>query len=235
MKYLILVLILIVILGIISATVIFYFSKQKNLEKNNIIPKIEREHVVPKTENNIIENKEKNMKRVAFIIAFKNFRDEEYFVPKEILEKANIETKTISTKVGIATGAGGGEVQIDLKLDDLKISDFDAIIFIGGPGALKHLDNKKSYEIIKATSENNKILAAICISPVILAKAGVLKNKKATVWSSVLDKSPINILKNYEAIYQDKTVVVDEKIITANGPLAAKEFGETILKILNSQ
>jgi len=171
-------------------------------------------------------------KKIAMIVAFRDFRDEEYFIPKEILENAGAEIKTVSTQTGQAVGADGGEVQIDFILENLKVSDFDAIVFIGGPGALKELDNEKSYDITQETVKANKVLAAICISPTILAKARVLEGKKATVWSSPLDRSPVEILKENGAVYQEESVVSDGKIITANGPGAAKNFAEAIIKIL---
>ncbi len=171
-------------------------------------------------------------KKVVLIVAGEDFRDEEYFVPKEILERAGAEIKTASDKTGVARGADGGEVKVDLLVQEVNPVDFDAVIFIGGPGALEHLDNEISYKLARDTIERGKILAAICVSPEILAKAGVLKNKKATVWSSALDKSAVKILKEGGAIYEDENAVIDGKIITANGPSSAKEFGEKISSIL---
>jgi len=191
-------------------------------------------------------------KKIVMVIAFQDFRDEEYFVSKEILEEAGAEVKTASNQMGRALGADGGEVEIDLlikdlnpaDLDDLQrksshnsiqsISSFDAVVFIGGPGCLENLDNENSYKVAKETVSQNKVLASICISSIILAKAGVLKGKKATVWSSPMDKGPVRILKENGVIYQDKPVVTDEKIITASGPAAAKEFGETIKGLLTT-
>jgi len=174
-------------------------------------------------------------KKIAIIVAFKDFRDEEYFVPKEILEGAGAEVKTASNKMGRALGADGGEVEIDLLVKDLNPADFDVVVFIGGPGCLGNLDNENSYQVAKETVSQNKILASICISPIILAKAGVLKGKKATVWSSPMDRSPVKILEENGAIYQDELVVVDGKIITGNGPGAAKEFGEAIVEVLTEE
>ena len=171
-------------------------------------------------------------KKVAMIIAFKNFRDEEYFIPKEVLETAGAEIKTISTKTGEAIGSQGGEAEVDITLDELRISDFDAIVFIGGQGAPEYLDNDTSYKIAQEAVSEKKILAAICIAPTILAKAGVLSEKKATVWSSLLDKKAVKVLKENGVIYQDDPIVVDGNIITANGPEAAKEFGEAISSLL---
>jgi protease I len=174
-------------------------------------------------------------KKIAMIVASKDFRDEEYFVPKEILEGAGAEVKTVSNQTGTAIGADGGEVEVDLLVSDINSANFDAVVFIGGPGCLENLDNENSYKVAKEIVSQDKVLASICISPVILAKAGILKGKKATVWSSPMDKSPVKILEENGAIFEDKPVVVDGKIITGNGPGAAKEFGEKIVEVLTKQ
>ena len=175
----------------------------------------------------------KATKKAVFIIAFRDFRDEEYFVPKNVLEQAGIEVSTASDNLGVAIGSLGGEANVDILINNLTTDNFDAILFIGGSGALKHLDNQKSYKASQEAIKKNKVLGAICISPVILAKAGILQNKKATVWSSPLDKSTVRILENNGAIYEDKNVVVDGKIITANGPEAIQEFGKKIVELLS--
>jgi len=177
----------------------------------------------------------KPMPKVVEIIAFKDFRDEEYFVPKQILEEAGIEVKTASNQKGRAIGADGGEVEIDLLLSEVNPAELAAVVFIGGPGCLENLDNESSYKVVQETVAQGKILASICISPTILAKAGVLNGKKATVWSSPLDKGPVKILEDNGAIYQDRAVVVDGKIITGNGPGASREFGEKIVEVLTEK
>jgi len=171
-------------------------------------------------------------KKVVMVVASENFRDEEYFEPKAILEKQGVIVKTASNKAGVARGVGGREATVDLLVTDVNPVDFDVVIFIGGPGSLEHLDNDNSYQLAQSTLGQGKILAAICVSPVILAKAGVLKDKEATVWSSFEDRSSIQILEDNGAKYVDKTVVVDGKIITANGPTAAQEFGRKISELL---
>lgn len=174
-------------------------------------------------------------KKIAIIIAHRNFRDEEYFVPKEILEGAGTEVKTASNQMGRALGADGGETEVNLLISEIDMADFDVVVFIGGPGCLENLDNENSYKLAEETVSQNKILASICISPIILAKAGVLAGKRATVWSSPMDKSSVKILRENGAIYQDELVVVDGKIITGNGPTAAKKFGEEIVEALTRE
>ncbi len=174
------------------------------------------------------------MTKVAIIIAFKNFRDEEYFIPKDIFEENGFEVKTISTEIGIAIGGDGGETEIDLRLADLNIDEFDALVFPGGPGAYAFIEDESVWQIIGQARNKGKLLAAICIAPAILAKAGILQNKKATIWSSIMDKKTIKILRENGAEYLDKAVVQDGKIITANGPTSAQEFAETIVQALGN-
>ena len=171
-------------------------------------------------------------KKIAIIIAFRDFRDEEYFIPKKILEMSGAETNTASTAIGQAIGKFGAETEATMLINDIKVLKYDAIVFVGGPGAGKLIDDTSCHRIAKEAAEKGKILAAICIAPAILAKSGVLKGKKATVWSSSLDKSAIKILKEAGADYQDESVVIDGRIITANNPDAGQEFAQKIIELL---
>lgn len=174
-------------------------------------------------------------KKIAMIIAFKEFRDEEYFIHKKIFELGGFKVDTISSSLGTAVGKLGGEAKVDFSLKDFSPAGYDAVLFIGGPGAQKYIDSQKCHQIAQETIENNKILGAICIAPAILARAGLLKNKKATVWSSPMDKSAVKILKEEGVFYQSDKVVVDGNIITASGPEAAKEFALKVTALLKNK
>lgn len=167
------------------------------------------------------------MKKAAIIIASENFRDEEYFITKEVLEKKGISVKTVCDKTK-AIGKFGGEAEADILINDLNIDYFDAVIFAGGQGAVKLLDNELTYGIIRKAMLMKKIIAAICIAPTILAKAGVLKDKRATAWSSDMDKSAIKIIQLNDGRYERSEIVKDGNIITAENAEFAEEFGEAI-------
>ncbi len=168
-------------------------------------------------------------KKIALIIAFRDFNDEEYLIPKQALEAAGFKIITASDNLGKAIGSYGNETKVDLLLKDLKIKDFIALIFIGGSGSAKYLEDPSAHRLALEAVLAKKLLGAICIAPAILAKAGALKDKKATVWSSSLDKSFINILKKQGAEYLPKPIVIDNKIITASGPTMAKLFAAEII------
>jgi len=195
---------------------------------------IKEGELIPKKRMVMLENVLEN-KKLVMIIAFRDFRDEEYFVPKEIFETAGAIVTTASTQKGKAVGTDGGEAEVDLLVSQINPFHYEAVIFIGGPGCLSELDNEDSYKVAQETISQNKVLAAICVSPVILAKAGVLEGKKATVWSSLMDKSSIKILEENGAIYQNEPVVTDGNIITGNGPGAAQKFGATVVEVLTEK
>lgn len=171
-------------------------------------------------------------KKAVMVIAFQGFQDFEYSETRRVLEEAGIKIIVASSLKGEAQGKLGQKVTVDVIVDEVVPEEFDALVFIGGPGALEYVDNLSVHQLIQQTVNKDKVLAAICIAPEILAKAGVLKEKKATVWTSSIDQSPIEFLENEGAEYVDETVVVDGKIITGNGPEAANEFGQKIVEAL---
>ena len=168
------------------------------------------------------------MAKVLMVIAPYEFKHEEYFVSKKILEDAQIEVVTASTTKS-ATSTEDASVDAILLSEIGLIEGYDAFALIGGPGANELIDNQELHQIINAFNDQNKIVSAICISPVTLAKAGVLSNKKATVFPSGKDQ-----LIELGVNYIEEDVVVDGNIITACGPQASQQYGETILKELSS-
>lgn len=166
-------------------------------------------------------------KRVAMIIANQNFRDEELLNPKKILEKNGAEVSIISSSLDEALGMLGARIKPDVIIGELRVEDFDAIIFVGAPGASEYWDDSTAHTVARTTVENHKVLGAICIAPVTLAKAGVLNGRKATVWASEREKLEVE-----GAVYTGEGIQVDEKIVTADGPINADKFGEALVKLL---
>ena len=169
-------------------------------------------------------------KKVVFIIAHEGFQSVEYSVPKKLLEQSGIAITTASNKPLPATAHDGTTADVDLTINDIDVAQFDGIIFIGGPGAMDHLDTQESYNLINQTVEQKKLLGAICITPRIVAKTGVLENKRATGWNG--DNELGAIFKEHNINYKNEDIVVDGLIITAVGPNAAREFGEQIISLL---
>jgi len=165
--------------------------------------------------------------KVLMVIAPENFRDEELLHTKEELERAGAKVIIASTKTA-TKGLLGARVTPDIKLDQVRIDDYGAVVFVGGPGSSVYFNDKRALSIASEAFRKGKKTCAICIAPTILANAGVLKGKRATVW----DGDYVRKIESKGASYTGKPVEVDGNIITANGPGAAREFGRTIAKEL---
>ena len=166
-------------------------------------------------------------KKVLLVVAPGNFSDEELFETKAELEAAGAETAVASKKTGTITGTLGGKASATLALSDVAPGDYDAVVFVGGSGSAAYFNDRDALNIAKEAAGKGKVLAAICIAPSILANAGVLRGKKATAFGSEAPN-----LRAKGASYTGQPVTVDGKIITGNGPGAAKEFGRKIAEAL---
>lgn len=172
-------------------------------------------------------------KKILMVIAPKNFRDEELFHTKDELEKAGYGITIASTTTDVAVGMLGGRVRPDKMLNEVNAADYDAVIFVGGSGSQVYFNDPQAHRIARDATSRNKLIGAICIAPSILANAGVLKGKRATVWDSEGARGPFaSILTKGGAVYTGEAVTKDGKIITADGPTSARMFGRTIVEEL---
>ena len=176
------------------------------------------------------------MAKILFIISPQGFRDEELLHTKEVLDNADFETEIASTKKWTCDGMLGAKVESKFSLGEVKLDNYDAIIYVGGRGTPLIRKEEKAIEIAKEAYKKGKFVCAICWAPTTLAKAGVLKGKKATVWvghdGEYKTETP-QVLEKFGAIYVNQSVVQDGKIITADGPSSAKQFGEKIKEVLS--
>ncbi len=161
------------------------------------------------------------------VIASKNFRDEELLVPKSLFEKNSFDVVIASSSLNPSRGVLGTIVTPSILLRDVKANDYDAVIFVGGNGASEYWKDATAHRVAQEFAGEEKIVAAICIAPVTLANAGLLKGKKATVWPS-----EAGALSKQGALMDKGDVVQDGHCITANGPKAAAPFAETIIRSL---
>jgi len=167
-------------------------------------------------------------KKILMVIA-PNFRDPEYNVPKKIFIDAKIVVKTASLQAGQIKGDEGSVVKAELSVNDVEVNKFDAVIFVGGPGMAQILENQDLINLAQQFYQAKKLTCAICVAPIVLANAGILKNKKATVWQGA-----VSDLENKGANYTGASVEQDNLIITANGPKAAQDFALAIMSVLGS-
>lgn len=166
-------------------------------------------------------------KKVALIIPGTDFRDDELIETQRALEMAGAETVVASSKRGIIRGMLGNMAEAKVLLSGLRVEDYDAIVFIGGPGVTEYFDDATAKSIARDAASQRKVLAAISAAPTILANAGTLTGRRATAFLSEKEKLQLG-----GAIFVATPIERDALIITCNGPAAAPQFGRAIAEAL---
>lgn len=168
--------------------------------------------------------------RVVYVIAPERFRDEELLEPKRVLERHGATVTVASTRGGVATGMLGAEVRVDCTVQQAGPGSWDALAVAGGAGAPSHLwDSEPLRALARAVFAAGRPVAAICLAPPVLARAGLLAGKRATTFPT---GRAVAELKRGGATYVEEPVVLDGTIVTANGPEAAAAFGTTLARLL---
>jgi protease I len=130
-----------------------------------------------------------------------------------------------------SVGMLGGRAKPNLLVSQVNLSEYAAVVFIGGQG-VETYDLPADSDVVKLArdaSNSGKVVAAICIAPRILASAGVVSGKRMTSFN---DSETVSSLKQAGAIYTGKALESDGKLVTADGPSSARKFGEEIVKVL---
>ncbi|WP_292517035.1 DJ-1/PfpI/YhbO family deglycase/protease [Methanoculleus sp.] len=165
--------------------------------------------------------------RLLLAIAPEQYRDEELEVPKRAFEEAGIGVDIASTAAGTCTGMLGATAEAAVGFDGVNPDDYAGIVVVGGAGSKDHLwRNERLIALVRSFFEQGKVVAAICLAPVVLAQAGILSGRQATVYPS---PEAVEEMKKAGANLLEIPVVADMQIVTANGPTAAAQFADTII------
>jgi len=171
--------------------------------------------------------------RVLFL-ATDGFENDELFKPRQALIDAGATVTLASIKTDAITGEKNGEkadsITPDMTIDDVDTDDYDALVLPGGLGNPDKMRlEDRAIEIVTEFMDDDKIVAAICHAPWLLAEADVVDGRKLTSWPSVRTD-----LENAGATVVDETVVVDDNLITSRNPDDIPAFNDAIIKALNA-
>ncbi|PIS04597.1 MAG: DJ-1 family protein [Candidatus Buchananbacteria bacterium CG10_big_fil_rev_8_21_14_0_10_42_9] len=170
------------------------------------------------------------MAKAVFIVSSQDFRDEELFKPKSILERGKIKVDVATPDGKEAHGKKGAKIFANLKIIDIDPEKYDAIIFVGGGGAGDFFHDEQVWKLSREFDAQHKIIGAICITPTILANAGILLGRKVTGHISQTER-----LVCRGAEYSGMPVQIDGNLVTAKFHTDATEFGEKLLRTIGYQ
>jgi 4-methyl-5(b-hydroxyethyl)-thiazole monophosphate biosynthesis len=160
----------------------------------------------------------------CLIIAANGFEETELVAIVDILRRAGIDVTIAGLTTTIVESVRKVRIVADVRLDEIDHNRYDALILPGGDPGYKNLANSsRVIQIIKDFNKKKKIIAAICASPYVLAKAGILEDKIATIYPGLEKLIPRP---------RDGRVIVCENIITGRGPGDVFIFALKLVEIL---
>jgi putative intracellular protease/amidase len=109
------------------------------------------------------QNQQKNTgkltgKKIVMIIAPRMFEGTEFKEPKDIFEREGARIFVACSTLSDATSTGFNKLTVkpDMLITDIKVKDFDAIVFIGGFGVSEYFDNPVAQSIARQALEQKK-------------------------------------------------------------------------------
>ena len=171
-------------------------------------------------------------RKVLLVIPQTQFREEEVFEPKRILEKQGAQVVVASGEARTCRGMREGTIEAEVAIADVIAEDYDAAVLAGGTSVPELFwKDTKLAELLSAMAEAGKLVAAISLSTVVLAKANLLEGRNATVYFL---PEAVEELRKAGATYVSEKLIVDGKLIMAEGPTQAGPFAQAIVAALVS-
>ena len=137
-----------------------------------------------------------------------------------------------SSRLGACKGILGAKTTAALSCDDIAPKKYNGLVIIGGTVSQAHLrDDEILPPIIKMLNQFGKVIAAVCLEPVIFARSVILKGKKVTYFESCV---AFREIKAGCAVITNVLVVKEGRLITTNGPAVSKAFAEAVVRALTT-
>ena len=132
----------------------------------------------------------------------------------------------VSSDDSIVISEDGLPCQPTKTLDQICIEEYSCVILPGMVNIGPALQDEKLISFLRDLGEQDILIAAISSAPLLLAKAGLLKDTKFTggIWQNFFDYFEFLPRENF----QPKLVVQDKQIITAIG-FAHQEFARKVI------
>ena len=165
---------------------------------------------------------------MIYVLLADGFEDIEALSPVDILRRAEIDVKTVGVNSKSVTSSHKVTVTADIMIDEVDKVDMDMLVLPGGAGYTNLDKSEKVHSLISYALENDIYIAAICASPSIIGKRGLLKGKHYTCFPG-FEKFADG------GIYSGEKAVLDGKILTGKGAGAAADFGFKMVEIFKGK
>jgi protease I len=160
-------------------------------------------------------------------IATDGFEDSELLETRRLLDETGASTVLASPEKKEIEGDKGRTARPDRTIDEVRESEFDALVLPGGvqnPDKLRM--NETVVNLVRRFVESGKPVAAICHGPWLLVEADAVRGRTVTSWPSIRTD-----LRNAGAEVVDREAVTDGNIVTSRKPEDIPAFVEALVAL----
>lgn len=164
---------------------------------------------------------------MIYVHLAEGFEEIEALTAADVLRRAGAEVKLVSVSDKLeVTGAHGIKVAADITFDEARYELCEMIVLPGGmPGTTNLMKHEGLMQEIRRADERGRWVCAICAAPMVLAAAGLLEGRNATIYPGMEEYLT-------GANPTEGKVVRDGNIITSQAPGTAMKFAITLVEAL---
>ncbi len=169
---------------------------------------------------------------VLIFVSQRLFDDEVFLTVARQLELARMAYVVVSQDTAPAVGMDQTILNPEVRLHDVRASDFSAFVLVGGSGIAIFWRDSLLHEKLREFAATGRTVGAVGIASICLANAGILKGMRAT---TVPERQAVSMLRAGEARYLPNPVVTDGNIVTASTHLQARAFARRLVHLLKQR
>ena len=167
---------------------------------------------------------------MIYMLLGTGFEETEAIAPLDLLRRAGISVATVGLNGKIICGSHKINVEADLEIDEMDLTNLEGIILPGGLGGVASIKAcQKALDAVRFAWENHKLVAASCAGPTILAQLGITDSKNATCYPGCEEQM------GSARMVSNAAAVTDGNVITGTSAGCAIPFALQLIAALKGQ
>lgn len=132
------------------------------------------------------------------------------------------------------TGRFGLKINTDVLIDDIDPQEYEVLAIPGGfhSYGFDEAYDVKVLDLAESIYNRGGIIATMCVGILPVAKAGLLKGKRATTYPFSQNHDNPKYLREHGCQYTGKSIEIDDRIISCAGPSQSLQVVMMLLEML---
>lgn len=168
----------------------------------------------------------------ALVLTADNFEDTEVTFPIETMKGEGWEVTVAAPSTKELTGKHGHRLQPDTTFSSIIPDKYDVLILPGGKAPAIVRNDRDALKVVKHFMSTDKIVAAICHGPQILAAADVVRGRHLTSYTR---EDVPEEMRYSGGIWEDSEVVTDGNLITSRNKHDLPAFMRKTVSAVNER